>query len=161
MRVAIFGVGACATIMALTVTSIYSLFVLCSDMVFVILFPQLCCVIYFKHSNTYGCIFGYVLGVILRVGGGESKIGLRPFIKYPFYDEDYGQLFPFRTLCMVCSFTSIVVVSFGTKALFEKEILPPSMDFLHCFTEVYTVQGEKKEDYPLEKREGSGEPAKC
>ena len=58
MRFAIFGVGAAATAMALSVGSIYVLFHLCSDLVFVILFPQLCCVIYFKASNTYGSIAG-------------------------------------------------------------------------------------------------------
>lgn len=157
MRIGIFGVGACATIMALTVTSIYSLWALCSDLVYVILFPQLCCVIYLEKTNTYGSFFGYVIGLVLRVGGGESKIGLPPFIKYPYYNEVDGQLFPFRTLSMLVSFASIVVVSYALKFLFEKGILPSSMDFLHCFTHLYDVTPVQR-DIPLEQQEQDWKP---
>ena len=133
MRIAIVGVGAAATAMALTVGSIYVLFLLCSDLVYAILFPQLCCVIYVKAANTYGSISGYILGLVLRVGGGEDKIGFPAFIKYPFYDEVMGQLFPFRTLSMIISFITIVVVSYLVKFLFEREIIPLKYDFLNAF----------------------------
>ncbi|KAJ7334429.1 High affinity choline transporter 1 [Desmophyllum pertusum] len=109
MRIAIFGVGAAATAMALAVDSIYSLWALCSDLVYVILFPQLCCVIYLDGTNTYGSFMGYVLGLVLRVGGGEDKIGIPHLIEYPYYNDTDGQLFPFRTLSMVVSFTTIVL----------------------------------------------------
>jgi high affinity choline transporter 7 len=46
MTIGIVGVGAAASILAIVVDSIYSLFVLCSDFVYVMLFPQLTCVIY-------------------------------------------------------------------------------------------------------------------
>lgn len=121
--------------MGLTVNSVYSLFALCSDLVYVVLFPQLCCVIYVQHTNTYGSMTGYLLGFILRVLGGEKLIGLPPAIKYPYYSDVYGQMFPFRTLAMVCSFTTILVVSYLVRYLFKKEILPLSMDFLYCFRE--------------------------
>ena len=150
MRFAIFGVGAAATAMALSVGSIYVLFHLCSDLVFVILFPQLCCVIYFKASNTYGSIAGYIFGLFLRVGGGEDKIGFHPFIKYPFYDEVKGQLFPFRTLSMTVSFSTIVSVSFLAKYLFEREIIPLKYDFLHAFMK-HEIQ-EEKEKYMEESK---------
>ena len=133
MRIGIFGVGAAATAMALTVNSIYVLFLLCSDLIYAILFPQLCCVIYVKAANTYGSIVGYILGLVLRVGGGEDKIGFPAFIEYPFYDEVKGQLFPFRTLSMIVSFITIVVVSYSVKFLFEREIIPLKYDFLNAF----------------------------
>lgn len=59
MRVAIVFVGILATVMALTIQSIYALWYLCADLVYVILFPQLLCVVYFQRSNTYGCLLGY------------------------------------------------------------------------------------------------------
>ena len=59
MRFAIIMVGGLATVMALTIQSIYGLWYLCADLVYVILFPQLLCVVYFKRSNTYGCLAGY------------------------------------------------------------------------------------------------------
>jgi high affinity choline transporter 7 len=59
MRIGIVGVGAAASVLAIVVDSIYSLFVLCSDFVYVMLFPQLTCVIYFRDVNTYGSLSGY------------------------------------------------------------------------------------------------------
>jgi len=157
MRIAIFGVGAAATAMALAVDSIYSLWALCSDLVYVILFPQLCCVIYLNGTNTYGSFLGYVLGLVLRVGGGEDTIGIPPVIKYPYYNDTDGQLFPFRTLSMIVSFVTIVVVSYSLKFLFEREILPLSLDFLHCFRkyDLEKTGAEEYEKYPMEERDGS------
>lgn len=113
-----------------------------------ILFPQLCCVIYFKASNTYGSIAGYIFGLFLRVGGGEDKIGFPAFIKYPFYDEVKGQLFPFRTLSMIVSFSTIVSVSFLAKYLFEREIIPLKYDFLKAFRK----DEEKHQRKPAEEK---------
>ena len=133
LRVSILVVGTLATLMGLTVDSVYSLFALCSDLVYVILFPQLVCVIYVPHVNTYGSMAGYLVGLILRVLGGEKLIGLPPLIKYPFYSDVHGQMFPFRTFAMVLSLITIVGVSYLMRLLFIKEILPEKMDFFHCF----------------------------
>lgn len=135
MRVAIFIVGAIATVMALTVDSVYTLWYLCSDAVYVTLFPQLCCVIYFANTNTYGSFFGFILGLVLRVLGGETSLGIPVVIKYPYYSAKDGQQFPFRTLAMLCSFASILIVSYLLRFLFLKRILPMKLDFLHCFRE--------------------------
>ena len=159
MRIAIFGIGAAATMMSLMVNSIYTLFALCSDLVYVILFPQLCCVVYLQDTNTYGSFMGYILGLLFRILGGEDKIGLHPFIKFPYYDETEGkQLFPFRTLAMVISFVTIIAVSYSLKYLFEKEIIPLKYDFLHCFKDydLEKSEREKQGDYPLEKIGKSG-----
>ena len=58
MRVSIVFVGLLATLMALTIHSIYGLWYLCADLVYVILFPQLLCVVYMEKANTYGCLSG-------------------------------------------------------------------------------------------------------
>lgn len=62
MKVSILFVGIMATAMALTVKSVYGLWYLSSDLVYVILFPQLTSVVYLKkHVNTYGSLgeFGF------------------------------------------------------------------------------------------------------
>ena len=154
MRFAIFGIGAIATLMSLMVNSIYTLFALCSDLVYVILFPQLCCVIYLQGTNTYGSFMGYILGLFFRVAGEDEKIGFYPLVKFPYYDEiEEKQLFPFRTLAMCISFATIVVVSYSLKYLFEKEIIPLKYDFLYCFREydLEKSEGEKNANYPMEK----------
>lgn len=120
--------------MALNIQSIYFLWYLCSDLIYAILFPQLFCVIYVRDVNTYGALMGYIVAVILRVGGGEKKINLDPFIKYPYYNEIDGQLFPFRTLAMLCSFATIILVSFATKFLFSTKCLPKAWDVFNCFS---------------------------
>ena len=61
---------------------------LCSDLVYVILFPQLLCVVHFPEwCNTYGSLFSYCLGLSIRVTGGESLIGLPPLIHFPGFQE--------------------------------------------------------------------------
>uniref|UniRef100_T1L1W5 Uncharacterized protein n=1 Tax=Tetranychus urticae TaxID=32264 RepID=T1L1W5_TETUR len=65
MRVSIIVVGAIATTMAFYVKSIYGLWYLSSDIVYVVLFPRLVCVVYFKrHCYTYGSLAAYVLGFL-------------------------------------------------------------------------------------------------
>ena len=133
MRLGIIGAGILACTLALTVKSIYALFYLCGDLVYVMLFPQLVCVIYVRHANVYGSFAGYVFGLFLRVGGGERIIGFPAFIKYPFYSDTYGQLFPYKSLAMACTLVTIIVVSHLSKYLFEHNLLPPSWDFLSIF----------------------------
>ena len=93
---------------------------------------------------------------MLRFGGGEKAISLPLFIKYPFYDEEADeQLFPFRTLAMIASFLTIVVVSYSLRFLFQKGVLSSRLDFLHCFREYDLVGPEKRlqrnENHPMTK----------
>ena len=133
MRLSIIVVGCIATLMALTVRSIYGLWYLSSDLVYVILFPQLVCVVYYKkYCNTYGSLVAYFIGLFLRAAGGEEIMGLSPFIHYPFYDQENGQLFPFRTFSMLVSFFTLIAVSILSKRVFESGWLPPYFDIFHC-----------------------------
>ena len=143
LRATVIAVAAIATIMALTVKSIYVLFVLCSDFVFVILFPQLVCVIHVEKSNTYGSAFAVLIGLILRLGGGEAALHIPPFIHYPFFDDKYGQLFPFRTLSSLVSFLTLVTVSYGTDFIFRKGYLDKKWDVFKC---VVNIDKEVKAD---------------
>jgi high affinity choline transporter 7 len=62
LRGSILVAGVLATVVAVTADTIYGLFVLCSDLMYVILFPQLTLILYFKRTNAYGCLSGYFLG---------------------------------------------------------------------------------------------------
>lgn len=133
MRISIFGVGALATAMGITVDSIYMLWFLCSDLVFVVLFPQLLCVVYLRWTNTYGSLCGYILGLFFRLAGGETSLKIPVLIKYPFFDEESNsQLFPFKTLCMLISLSTIMLVSIVTKKIFETGTLHPRLDIFMC-----------------------------
>ena len=124
-----------ATIVGLTVKSIYALFHLCSDLVFVILFPQLVGAVHIEDVNTYGSVVAYIVGLFLRITGGEELIGFPAAFKYPFYDETYNngrgsQNFPFRTMAMLISFACLVGFSKLAYYLFENDIVDESRDFL-------------------------------
>ncbi|KAF6207661.1 hypothetical protein GE061_016108 [Apolygus lucorum] len=138
MRVSIFVVGILATIMALTIPSIYGLWSMCSDLVYVILFPQLLMVVHFKdHCNTYGSLAAYIVALVVRVSGGEPLLGLPATIHFPGYDEeDQKQLFPFRTMAMLLSLGTLAGVSWGTKHVFEVGYLSPGYDLFRCVVNI-------------------------
>lgn len=83
IRVSILVVGAVATTIGLTVNSIYGLSILCSDLIYVILFPQLICVLYFRYANAYGAVISFCVGLILRVCCGEPMLG-KKFLQKSF-----------------------------------------------------------------------------
>lgn len=152
MRIAIFGVGGLATVMAITVQSIYDLWYLCSDLVYVILFPQLLCVIYVNGTNTYGSLSAFIIGLFFRIAGGEPTIGVYAIIKYPWYaeGETYPQLFPFKTLSMLISLTVLIGVSYIFKYIFESGMVHPKWDVFRCIVNTSDDSITLKEGGPCE-----------
>ena len=137
MRGAVLVCGALATLLAITIKSVYGLWYLCSDLVYVIIFPQMTCVVYLKATNTYGSIFSYVVALMLRMCGGEQLLGLPAAIRYPGYNDVYDyQGFPHKTLAMLVSFSLLISVSYLAKYLFETGKISLEYDVFHCFTDV-------------------------
>uniref|UniRef100_A0A183CC53 High-affinity choline transporter 1 n=1 Tax=Globodera pallida TaxID=36090 RepID=A0A183CC53_GLOPA len=137
MRFSIIAVSILATLMALTINSIYGLWYLCADLIYVILFPQLLCVVYFKASNTYGCLCGYAIGMVLRLSGGETLLHFPAIVHYPWYDaETHVQYFPFRTMAMLASLCTTVFASVYSRWLFLNGWLQPELDVLGCVVNI-------------------------
>ncbi|XP_062567649.1 high-affinity choline transporter 1-like [Saccostrea cucullata] len=154
MRISIFGVGALATVIAIVVKSIYVLWFLCSDLLYVISFPQLLSVIYIRKCNTYGSICGYIVGLILRLLSGEYTLNINPVIKYPWYIESEGlQLFPYKTFSMLVTFTCIVSVSYLIRYMFQRGIIPMKFDIFKCFT------GKFETSVDIAVKEGKNNPS--
>ncbi|XP_056145956.1 high-affinity choline transporter 1-like [Lampris incognitus] len=143
MRLTIFVFGALATAMALLTGTVYGLWYLSSDLVYVIIFPQLLSVLFVKGTNTYGSVAGYIFGLFLRIGGGEPYLKLPPFIYYPGWvtqeeihhlsgDVEYfvQQRFPFKSVSMAASFLANVFFSYLTKYIFESGMLSHKWDIL-------------------------------
>ncbi len=122
-------VAACA--LAIYVNSIYTMFFLAADIVFIVMFPQLTCAIFIKITNGYGSLIGLIVGLVLRFGGGDEALNIPAFIDYQFIDEEFGLLFPFKTVAMLSSMISIVMISYLTSYLFSRGILPEKLDILH------------------------------
>ena len=126
-----------ATVMGITIETIYGLWFLCADLVYVILFPQLVSVVYLAGTNTYGSLFGYCSGLIFRLLGGEPLIDLPAVVHFPWYDDvNQIQRFPYKTLAMLVSFAGIVGVSYPMKYLFENGTLPRHWDVFHCVVDI-------------------------
>ena len=105
-------VGTAATLIALQVQSVYTLWVLCSDFVYCILFPQLTTALFDRRANRYGSIAGLIVSFVLRFGGGEPILGIPRLLPYPMIDPASGVvLFPFRTFAMLSGLGAILIVS--------------------------------------------------
>lgn len=115
IRLAILLIGAAATVIALNVRSVYALWYLCADLVYCILFPQLTTALFFRRANRYGAAAGLATSFALRIGGGESMLGVPPLLPYPMI-ENGAVLFPFRTLAMLSGLLMIIGVSLLTQA---------------------------------------------
>lgn len=122
------------TVIAIAANSVYGLYILCADAMYVIQVPALTCALWVPIANAYGAISGFVVGSMFRILGGEPVLSFQPIIKYPGYHDELGQLFPFKTFAMLsCGFT-IIVVSYLTNIAFTKAVVPKKYDILKCFS---------------------------
>ena len=129
IRLSIVLLGAGAAVMALKVQSVQALWFFTSDLIFVLLFPQLVFALFDAQVNRIGSIAAFGVSLILRLGGGEPLIGLPHFIPYPemfsgllpgepasWYEPGTGaMLFPFKTLAAVAGVILLPIISRLTK----------------------------------------------
>jgi high affinity choline transporter 7 len=99
--------GAIATVLALKVQSVQALWFFTSDLVFVLLFPQLLFALFDPKANRAGSIAAFAASLVLRIGGGEPLLGLPAFIPYP-------PAWPFRTVAAVVGLMLLPLVSRAT-----------------------------------------------
>jgi high affinity choline transporter 7 len=111
VRISVVLVGAAAAWLALVTRSVYVLWFLCADLVYVILFPQLVLALYCRRVNRTGAVVGALTALVLRLGGGEGALGLPAFITYPLQNADGGSDFPFRTAAMLTGLVVTYVVA--------------------------------------------------
>lgn len=120
IRLSIVLLGAGAVLMALKVQSVQALWFFTSDLIFVLLFPQLVFALFDPKANRIGSITAFSVSLALRLGGGEPLFGLPHFIPYPeiftsnpasWYDASGALLFPFKTLAAAVGCVLLPVVS--------------------------------------------------
>ena len=68
-----------------------------------------------------------MIGLTLRLGGGEPAFNLDPFIYYPGKAN-----FPHKTFAMIVSMATLLTVSYLVKFLFINNIIPPKFDVFKC-----------------------------
>ncbi|MET0392116.1 MAG: sodium:solute symporter family protein [Chitinophagaceae bacterium] len=104
VRISVVTLGITATWMALKVKSVQALWFFTSDLVFVILFPQLVMVLFDKKTNRAGSIAAFSVSFLLRFGNGEPIFGLPRLIPYPDW-------WPVRIVAAGIGFILLAVVS--------------------------------------------------
>ncbi len=96
IRLSILALGALAALLALHVQSVQKLWFFTSDLVFVLLFPQLVYALYDPRANRTGSITAFVVALVLRLGGGEPILAVPPLIPY---ETIFAGLLPAGTRC--------------------------------------------------------------
>jgi high affinity choline transporter 7 len=107
IRSSILFFGAVATGLALKVQSVQALWFFTSDLVFVLLFPQLIFALFDRKTNRTGSMVGFAVSFVLRVGGGEPLLGVPALMHYP-------ATLPFRTVAAATGLLLIPLVSRAT-----------------------------------------------
>jgi high affinity choline transporter 7 len=120
IRISVALLGGGALLMALRVQSVQALWFFTSDLVFVLLFPQLVYALFDPAANRIGSVAAFAVSLVLRVGGGEPLLGLKPLIPYPelfmrhpaeWYDASGAMLFPFKTVAAAAGLVLLPLVS--------------------------------------------------
>jgi high affinity choline transporter 7 len=107
------------------VQSVQRLWFFTSDLVFVLLFPQLLYALFDERANRTGSIAAFCVSLILRLGGGEPILGVPELIPYGeifesvlpgrpelwFDSAEHVTLFPVRTLAAFAGLLLLPVVS--------------------------------------------------
>ncbi len=111
LRIGVVVLGSVAVLLALSVNSVYQLWYLSSDLVYVILFPQLVTALFYPRVKPAGAIAGATMGVTLRLGMAclmsdaiALPVGLQTL-------RDRLTYVPWRTCAMLVSLFSILIVS--------------------------------------------------
>ncbi|XP_065298753.1 high-affinity choline transporter 1-like isoform X1 [Dermacentor albipictus] len=145
LRIAVCLIGASATYLALSVHSVFELWTLCSDVVYVLLFPQFVCIFYLKDTNTYGSIIAFVLGAFSRWLCGEPSVSPTTPVHAPPHGTVWGQLFPYRLACMMLGLSALVIGSLVSTMAFKRHWLPPHCDVFGCFSAPHRGAGGRRE----------------
>jgi high affinity choline transporter 7 len=117
MRIAIALLGAGAVWMALEVQSLQALWFFTSDLVVVLLFPQLVYALFDSKANLIGSIAAFSVSLILRLGGGEPLFGIPALIPYP-------EWWPFKTIAAGAGMILLPLVSRATQQWSAPHPLP-------------------------------------
>ena len=104
IRGSILAFGVLAFVLAMRVRSVQALWFFTSDLVFVLLLPQLVFALYDPRANRTGSMVAFAVSAVLRLGGGEPLLGLPAAFAYP-------DGWPFRTVAALAGLVLLPLVS--------------------------------------------------
>lgn len=110
LRWSTLGLGFIAVLMAIQASSVYALWILCSDLVYCLLLPPLALALFDSKSNFRGAIVGLLVALLLRIGGGEPLLGIPALLPYPTDADGIIQI-PFKGMAMLAGLFGNMLVS--------------------------------------------------
>lgn len=149
IRLSVVVVGVVGTSLTYLDNSIMAFWILSADLTYTIMLPQLICILFIGVSNGYGAITGYIVAFVMRVLCGEPVFGLPVILHFPgctLEDGVYIQHWPFKTICMLSSLVSILVLSYLASLLFDKGILPERWDVFKVNSQGSPADGARERD---------------
>uniref|UniRef100_A0A3P8UVH7 High affinity choline transporter 1-like n=1 Tax=Cynoglossus semilaevis TaxID=244447 RepID=A0A3P8UVH7_CYNSE len=131
IRAAVLIVGLVGTSLTSQEKSIMRFWIITCEVAYLIVFPQLSCVLFFHISNGYGAVMGCVVGLVLRLLSGVPSLGLPVVLHFPgcvLEDGVYVQYAPVKTISMLSAMAATVFFFYLTSVLFNKGLLPEKCD---------------------------------
>lgn len=145
IRAVVVIVGLVGTSLASLKNSLVIFWMLGSDIAYVLIFPQIFCIILFKISNGYGAIMGCLVGLLLRLLSGQQILGIPAVIHFPgcsLEDGVYVQYAPVRTIAAMSAIGAILLFSYLASVIFSRNLLPDKWDVFNVKAAAVTEQNE-------------------
>lgn len=141
--------GVIGTALSILQNSLILFLFLGSEVSYIIVFPQLVCVLLFRVSNGYGSVMGWLVGCTLRLLFGEPSLGLNTVMRFlgcTAEDGVYSQCAPVKTISMLSAVAAILFFSFLASFLFNKGLLPEKWDVFKAKVQPMAPSGGPKDD---------------